>query len=177
MNQEIRKSGKEKQAECFFLRRFVPKKRWRLSALLLPLSMFNLLFNTACSAPRVEASGDTPVYVVTATQTPFYKNGPAQAVGADLSLKKGEMLTLLERHYGYSRVQTGDGQTGYVATDDIAPAPPETPKASVAARLKKTGGFGSAAGSVRAPDFEQQNDAALPSTQPSSDTPVPSFRY
>ncbi|MEI7776883.1 MAG: hypothetical protein WCK17_19165, partial [Verrucomicrobiota bacterium] len=32
---------------------------------------------------------------------------------------------MLRKEFGYSRVMTESGQTGYVATEDIVPAPPE----------------------------------------------------
>lgn len=150
---------------------FVPEKTRRFFAGFLPLVMLCAFFNTACSTPHAGVSGPAAIYLVTAEQTPFYKNGPAQGNGADLSLKKGEMLTMLDRHYGFSRVQMGDGQTGYVSTDDIGPAP-QVPESEQ--QPKKSAGFRH---TDRAPNFEQPNDAALPSVQPSSDVPAPSFRY
>lgn len=154
--------------------KFVPKKMRRTFAGLLPLAVLGFFFNTACSTPKTGASGSpgaSALYLVTAEQTPFYKNGPAQGNGADLSLKKGGMITMLDRHYGFSRVQTGDGQTGYVSTDDISPAPPAP---ELAQMPKKPAGLRH---TEQAPAFEQPNDAALPSAQPPSDVPVPSFRY
>ena len=90
-------------------------------------------FNTACStsAPTPPATSAGPVrYIVTADQTAFYKYGPAQANGADMQLKKGREVVMLERHYGYSRVQLEEGDSGYVPTDDIAPSPHQPTLAS-----------------------------------------------
>ncbi|MGB8355174.1 MAG: hypothetical protein WCD79_14850 [Chthoniobacteraceae bacterium] len=136
------------------------------------------LFNTACSSstPPPPTSATGPVrYIVTADTTAFYKYGPAQANGADMQLKKGSEVVMLERHYGYSRVQILDGDSGYIPTDDIAPSPHQPTLA--AAPMKKSGGGSSGSHGGRKPDFDQPNDVPLPSTQPPSDEPVPSFRY
>ena len=58
---------------------------------------------------------------VTADTTPFYLYGPQEANGPDDVLKKDTKLTLIKRSYGYSRVTTPNGQTGYVGTEDIGP--------------------------------------------------------
>jgi uncharacterized protein YgiM (DUF1202 family) len=64
------------------------------------------------------------VYVAN-TRAPFYKYGPAQSFGADFSLLQGQRVTMNERSFGYSRVTTAEGITGYVATDQLTLAPPE----------------------------------------------------
>jgi hypothetical protein len=147
-------------------------------AVLLPLALVNTLFNTACSSntPPPSASGVPVRYIVTAEETPFYKYGPAQANGPDLKLRKGRILIMLDRHYGYSRVETDDNEAGYVGTDDIAPAPQES--ALVPGPIKKPGdGQSRSRSGARTPDFDQPNDVPLPSGQPPSDQPAPSFRY
>ncbi|MEA3209575.1 MAG: hypothetical protein QOE70_2632 [Chthoniobacter sp.] len=74
------------------------------------------------SSTQAPASGR---YVVSAPKSQFYKYGPAQPFGADFALPRGQRVTMVERAFGFSRVTTEDGQTGYVPTDDLAPAPPE----------------------------------------------------
>ena len=70
-------------------------------------------------------------YVVSAKETQLYRFGPAQTSGADSNLKQGRRLIMLRREYGYSRVKTEDDQqTGFVANEHIAPAPP--PKKTLA---------------------------------------------
>lgn len=64
-------------------------------------------------------------YVVTARKSMFYHYGPAQASGPDGQLAKGTQLTVSKREPGYSQVILDDGRTGYVPTEDIAPALPE----------------------------------------------------
>jgi hypothetical protein len=68
---------------------------------------------------------------IAAARAPFYKYGPAQAFGADDSLLQGTRVTMVERDFGFSRVMLANGVTGYVATEDLKPIPPEpTPKPS-----------------------------------------------
>ena len=55
----------------------------------------------------------------------FYKYGPAQSFGADFVLPKGQRVIMLERSFGFSKVMTDDGITGWVASEELSPAPPE----------------------------------------------------
>ena len=148
--------------------------RPRIFAAVLSASV-GLLIHSACttSKPPPQSADAGPVrYIITADTTPFFKYGPAQANGPDYRLKKDQEVTMVERHYGYSRVLDPDGHAGYIPTDDIAPAANQPP--APGPTPKKSGG-GSRAGVP--PDFDQPNDSALPSKQPPSDAPVPSFRY
>jgi hypothetical protein len=83
-----------------------------------------LLILNACSTGK-PARNLTGRYVVVAQKASFYKYGPAQSFGPDLQLPKGQKLTKLDHSYGFSHVVTDDGTTGYVANEDIRPAPPE----------------------------------------------------
>lgn len=67
-------------------------------------------------------------FVVATSQTGFYKYGPAQTFGPDFTLPKDTKVTMLQNSWGYARVMTDDGTTGYVASEDLDPAPPEPPK-------------------------------------------------
>jgi hypothetical protein len=119
----------------------------------------------SCAAP-----GPAPTstrFTVTAPRTPFYRWGPAQATGADFVLMKGQDVTLLKRMYGFSQVMTADGQSGYVATEDIGPAPdaapvPKTKKSSLTPK-----------GPVR--KWEEPVYTEPPQGLP--DQPTPTFRY
>jgi hypothetical protein len=64
---------------------------------------------------------------VAVPRAPFYKYGPAQTFGPDFQLNQGVIVTVLKRDFGFTRVLTGDGMSGYVASDDLKPAPPATP--------------------------------------------------
>lgn len=58
----------------------------------------------------------------------FFRLGPQQAGGADRSLRLKDRVMLLRKEFGYSRVQLEDDQVGYMANEDIKPAPPEPRK-------------------------------------------------
>lgn len=85
----------------------------------------SLLAGCLLLLPGCAAGGGAGRYVVTAAKSPFYKYGPAQAFGADFALNRGQKVTVVENSFGFARVTTDDGISGYMATDDLAPAPPE----------------------------------------------------
>lgn len=72
--------------------------------------------------PAANFIGDT---VIVSDYAQFFRLGPQQAGGADLSLRTGEVVMLQRKEFGYSRVQLEDGQIGYMANEDLQPAPPE----------------------------------------------------
>lgn len=73
-------------------------------------------------APSANFVDDT---VIVTDFAQFFRLGPQQAGGADLSLRTGERVMLQRKEFGYSRVQLEDGQIGYIANEDLQPAPPE----------------------------------------------------
>lgn len=140
------------------------------------VSLLVPLLGAGCSSSNPSASAANGTrYIVTADSTSFFKYGPAQQGGADYILQKGRQVELVERHYGFSRVRTDDGDTGYVPTDDLSPAP-EEPRLAVVQPKKSTSGSRSRGGGS-SQVIDQPNEAALPSAQPGSDVPAPSFRY
>jgi hypothetical protein len=72
--------------------------------------------------PSPNFTGDMAVAIDYAQ---FFKLGPQQAGGADFSLRTGERVMLQRKEFGYSRVQLENGLVGYMANEDITPAPPE----------------------------------------------------
>ncbi|MEP6955818.1 MAG: hypothetical protein ABI883_03255 [Chthoniobacterales bacterium] len=65
------------------------------------------------------------VFAVTAEKTSFFRYGPQQGNGADQELPRDTLVTLIRPSFGYSKVQlVGNAQEGYVASEDIRPAPP-----------------------------------------------------
>ena len=64
-------------------------------------------------------STNSPRMVVAVERTPFFRNGPAQGNGPDLSLTKGDEVEVLRRELGYSFVRIYDGQNGYVANEAL----------------------------------------------------------
>lgn len=84
----------------------------------------------ACAAPSGPGSHAGQPYLVNSQRTLFYSFGPSQSNGPDFALYHGERVTMLSYQYGYSHIVVeGTGQSGYVATEDLTPAPP-APKAS-----------------------------------------------
>ena len=61
-------------------------------------------------------------YSVAANQTPFYRYGPQQASGPDQQLPHDAIMKVIRPSFGYVKVQLQDGENGYVASEDIAPA-------------------------------------------------------
>ena len=111
-------------------------------------------------------------------RTPFYTFGPAQTTGADFALYHGQRLTMLSYEYGFSHVAIeGTGETGYVPTEDIAPAPPlprPSPSAfpSPSAALRQRGVDG------RRPTAAEQSRVPLPEFPETEPAPgSPTFRY
>jgi len=76
---------------------------------------------TACQTNDVPSGSH---YLVATAKAPFYKFGPAQSFGPDFVLNEGARVTMLEHSFGFSRVMTEDGTSGFMSTDDLKPAPP-----------------------------------------------------
>ena len=88
----------------------------------LVLACVGALAFSACAGSSPGKS--STYYAVSAKMAQVYRFGPAQPTGADALLKQGQRVTMLRQEFGYSRVMTEDGLTGYIANDLIAPAPP-----------------------------------------------------
>lgn len=101
--------------------------------LLLAIACFGMALLGGCAVdPGLKGSR----YAVSAASAQFYKNGPAQAVGfessstipmpdlgPDFALPRGAAVTLLKRELGYSKVVSDEGVTGWIANDQMRPAP------------------------------------------------------
>lgn len=86
------------------------------------------VFLAACqSTPVGPAPEFLPDMVVSNDYSLFFRLGPQQAGGADLSLRTNERVMLLRKEFGYSRVQLENGLVGYMANEDIQPAPEPRP--------------------------------------------------
>jgi hypothetical protein len=71
-------------------------------------------------------------YAVITDSAPFYRYGPQQGNGPDIKLQKDRLMTLIRPSFGYCKVKLTTGEQGYVASDDIGPAPPALVAAATA---------------------------------------------
>ena len=81
---------------------------------------------SACSSQEnaVAKSPNGKLFAVASEQTSFYRYGPQQGNGPDASLPKDTLMTLIRPSFGYCKVQVlPDKKEGYVASEDIQPAP------------------------------------------------------
>jgi hypothetical protein len=126
-----------------------------------------------CSAPAGAGSHAGEPYLVNSQRTLFYSFGPAQATGPDFALYHGQRLTMLNYAYGYSRVAIqGTGQSGYVPTEDVLPAPQPSPTASPSLAHTRRGS------PSRPPTAADQSQIPLPAFPESQPPPgAPAFRY
>ena len=90
------------------------------------VGLVTILFSTGCETTPLEPSPDFIGDMAVSTDyAQFFRLGPQQAGGADLSLRTGERVMLQRKEFGYSRVQLENGLVGYMANEDIQAAPPE----------------------------------------------------
>lgn len=98
-------------------------------------------FLVGCETVPEEPPPDfVPDMVVSNDYSLFFRLGPQQPGGADLSLRTNENVMLLRREFGYSRVQLPNGMVGYMANEDIQPAPEPPPEPERKRMPKKYGG-------------------------------------
>ena len=88
-----------------------------------------LLLSAAGCASRkantVAATNNGKIFAVTSEKASFFRYGPQQGNGPDEELPKDTLVTLIRPSFGYAKVQlVGRGQEGYIASEDIKPAPP-----------------------------------------------------
>jgi hypothetical protein len=76
-----------------------------------------------CAGPTF-APDVAPEYVAIRDRTPLYRYGPQQGGAPEAQVAKDDRVRMLRHELGYSLVQIPDGMTGYVANEDLAPAPP-----------------------------------------------------
>lgn len=92
------------------------------------LPAFLCLVFAGC-ANQVFSPDQAPEFVITKNFAPFYRMGPMQPGGPDGSLPLDTRVKMVSQEMGFSRVQLEDMRTGYVANENIAPAPPRPPAA------------------------------------------------
>jgi len=117
-------------------------------------------------------------YLVNTQRTLFYSYGPAQATGPDFALYHGQRVTMLSHEYGYSHIAVeGTGKSGYVATEDLVPAPP-SPHPSPTAAPAGHHRHGGKTGNFRPPTPDEESRIPLPEFPEAKPPPgAPPFRY
>ncbi|MDQ6623219.1 MAG: hypothetical protein M3Y86_07010 [Verrucomicrobiota bacterium] len=133
-------------------------------------------FLSGCSSVSKITAADTKngkLFAVAADKTSFYRYGPQQGNGPDETLPKDTLMTLIRPSFGYCKVQLVAGaKEGYVASEDIRPAPPTlvasltAPPPSVTASSQENFDIRS----TEPPPPETLPDPDLP---PASDVPAP----
>jgi hypothetical protein len=77
----------------------------------------------AYAAVSAATGGD--VQVAVRDNVPLYETGPQQLGIPDMNLKKGTLVRIVQKQFGYSLVRTVDGdQLGWVANEDLGVVPP-----------------------------------------------------
>jgi hypothetical protein len=67
---------------------------------------------------------DAKIFAVTSDAAPFFRHGPRPGRDPDLKLAKDTLVKLIRPSFGFSKVQlVASGEQGYVASEDITPAP------------------------------------------------------
>ena len=117
-----------------------------------------VLLLAGCETVPLEPSPNFVGDMVVATDyAQFFKLGPQQAGGADFSLRTSERVMLQRKEFGYSRVQLENGLVGYMANEDITPAPPEpkpTPGKRKSGSRTRSGNGGRSQAVAYEDDFE-----------------------
>src|SRR5271165_6355304 len=79
--------------------------------------------NAAAYAAVASGTGDD-FQTAVRDKVRLYQFGPQQITGPDAVLEKGTLVRVIRNAFGYSLVQTAEGnQLGWVANEDLGPAP------------------------------------------------------
>ncbi len=120
---------------------------------------------SSCAATSTYTADTAPEYIVVKGYAPFYKLGPMQG-RPDASLPLDTRVKLLRNEAGFSLVQLDDSRSGYVANENMAPAPPRppAPPAETDSIDPRTGKKKSGSNKPNSPRYsgEQLNDIPLP---------------
>ena len=138
-----------------------------------------LLLATGCASNgklKAFSGGTDSWYAVAANQTPFYRYGPQQGNGPDMQLPHDSIMKVIRPSFGYVKVKLQDGESGYVASEDIRPAPATL----VAEKLAPPPEPASPIIASQGEQFGLNSDdpRLIPPPEPLPDmSPVPEFRY
>jgi hypothetical protein len=86
-----------------------------------------VLLSVGCATQTFDPD-KAPEYSVKEDHALFYRLGPQQGRGPEAALMSGARVRMLRREFGYSFVEIEDGRTGYMANEQLEPAPPTEEK-------------------------------------------------
>lgn len=118
----------------------------RLSQIKIIAVLFISIVCVVGCATQTFDPANAPEFFVQSDYTPFYSLGPGQERGPDASLQRGERVKMLRREFGFSYVEIQDGRVGYIANEEILPAPKREPVPVTGPSRKQSAG-----GSARIP--------------------------
>ncbi|MEP7071777.1 MAG: hypothetical protein ABI839_05285 [Verrucomicrobiota bacterium] len=99
-------------------------------------AVFALAAATGCTtfsnAEIVAAAKSGRLYAVNTRSAPFYRYGPQQSNGPDERLPHDTLVALIQPSFGYCKVHLLTGDEGYVASENLHPAPPALVAAATA---------------------------------------------
>lgn len=130
----------------------------------LPVCLAVITLLCGC-ATQTFSPDQAPEYMIIRDYTPFYANGPMQVSGPDTTLRTQTRVKLLRQEMGYSLVQMDDLRTGYIANENMTPAPPRPPELKVPETSSTSGGSRNRRkNTTNSPRYtgEQNNDIPLP---------------
>ena len=92
-----------------------------------PVSLVAILLGGCQSADKPRSTGVSggKYYAVASDSAKFFRYGPQQGNGPDLTLQKDTLVKVIRPSFGYCKIElVSSGQQGYVASEDIKVAPP-----------------------------------------------------
>lgn len=152
------------------------------------VALLGTLVLAACASKGRNAGAradNSKMFAVISNSTSFYRYGPQQGNGPDQSLPKDTLMTLIRPSFGYSKVQLANGGgEGYVASEDIKPAPPTllaslNPPAPEVSSSNEAENFDIHSNeppppeALPDPDLPPTSSEPLPSIEPPTPTPEP----
>jgi hypothetical protein len=131
---------------------------------------------TSTNKTTQTTSRDGILFAVTTENASFFRHGPRPGRDPDLKLAKDAIVKLIRPSFGYSKVQlVASGEQGYVASEDIRPAPSTLIAAATPAPMDSV--FSAPSNRPAGEQFNlNSNDPRLvppPEQLPNSEVPLP----
>jgi len=91
---------------------------------------YNQIDPKAAGAAAAAAVTGQDYRVAVKDNVPVYASGPQQFSPPDQLLNKDDLVWVIKKQFGFTLVQTSEGQVGWTPTEDLATVPAETLVAS-----------------------------------------------